>query len=248
MAKIIVKGTEKVLVLNIREALVYQAVVPNWLDVRIGAYISATKAANDDDPTGLAETVTTTGAEQDRFWLGAKESGNSMPRSAGSFIGWSNSPATEANGSTVLESIDTAFRWRTKYATSTVGLLINDGTNIVADTSLQPPRVIQAPASLGNHYATLVMMRLVRSTVGSTLDNFYVAKSNSGGVDYGDSGIETDTPTIQSIRDAFRSATFTEYLPGGHTFSSALPDCFYAYWPFANSRLRIHAIVVEKFS
>jgi hypothetical protein len=245
MADIIVKGSEKVLLLQIREGLVYQSVVPNWLDLRIGAYISATQAAANDDPSALSETLTTTGLEEDRLWIGFKDNGSDLPRSA-PFFGIANSPAVETSGSSVVESIDTNFRWRSKYATSPVGLVVNDGTAIAAETSMQPARVIQDPSSLSGNYATLIMLRMVRSSVGNTIDHFYVAKSTSGGTDYADSGVESDTPTKEEIRENFRSAVFTEVL-SAKTFTS-VPDSFYAYWPFNNSRLRIHSIVVEKFS
>src|SRR5215471_3621687 len=133
MATIITKGSEKVLVLGVREGLLYQSVSPDWLDLRIGAYISATKAAADDDPTALAETLTTTGAEQDRLWIGLKDNSNSMPRDC-PFFGISNSPAAEAGNASVMESIDTNFRWRAKYAASQVGLVVNNGTTIAAET------------------------------------------------------------------------------------------------------------------
>jgi hypothetical protein len=246
MAEIILKASEKVLVLGIREGLIYPAVVPNWLDVRIGLYISATQAVADDDPSALGETLTTTGVEQDRFWLGIKDSTNSMPRDA-PFFGLSNSPNAEDANASVLETIDTATRWRVTHATAPVGLFLNDGSNLFADTTLQPVRVIQNPAGLSSHYATLVMLRMVRSIVGALVDHFYIAKSTAGGTDYGDSGVESATPTIDEIRNNFRSATWTEYFTGGHTFAS-VPDTVYAYWPFNNSRLRIHSIVVEKFA
>jgi hypothetical protein len=246
MASIIVKGSDKVLVLATRESLVYPAVVPNWLDVRIGAFVSITKTAADDDPTGLAETVTTTGNQADRLWLGAKENNNAMPHDC-NFFGISNSPGTEASQNTILDSIDTNFRWRAKHATVTNGLIFSDGTTMTVESTLNPFRTIQAPASLGGNYATLVLLRMVRSVVGNTVDHFYVAKTNDAGTDYADAGVETATPTIDLIRANFNSATWTEVLAGPKIFTAA-PDAFYAYWPFVNSRLRIHAIVVEKFA
>jgi len=246
MGNIIVKGTEKVLVLNTREALLYQSVVPNWKDIRVGAFVSITKTAADDDPTGLAETLATTGVEADRLWLGMKDSTNNLPRSA-PFFGVGNSPVTETAGSSVVETIDADLRWRAKYATSSVGCFLNDGTNKFAETTLQPFRTIQAPASLSNNYCTLVLLKMVRSIVGNTVDHFYVAKVTDAAVDYADSGIESLTPTIDAIRSGFRTAVFTEILSGPHTFSS-VPDTFFAYWPFSNSRLRIHSLAIEKFS
>jgi hypothetical protein len=244
MATIIVKGSEKVLVLAPREAVIYPAVVPNWLDVRIGAFVSLTKLAVDDDPTGLTETLTTTGAEGDRLWLGVKDNTNFMPRLS-NFFGISNSLATEASGSSLIESIDSSTRWKARNANAPTGILVNDGTTITVDGTMEPFRTIQNPATVGG-YATLVLLRLVRNIVGNTADHLYVVKTHDV-IDFADAGVETTTPTIAMIRDNFRTATWTEVLTGGHTFSAA-PSTFYAYWPYSNSRLRIHALVVEKFS
>jgi hypothetical protein len=246
MGLIIVKGSEQVLVLGVREALIYPAVIPDWLDVRVGAFVSLTKASADDDPTALTETLTTTGDEADRLWFGVKDNTNSLPRSS-CFFGISNSLATEGAGSSLIESIDSSTRWKARNATVPTGVLVNDGTTISVDGTMEPFRTVQNPATIGG-YATLVLLRLVRGAVlaGNTADHLYVAKTTDVS-DFADAGVETSTPTIQLIRDNFRSAVWTEVLPGGHTFAVA-PNTFYAYWPYSNSRLRIHAIVVEKFS
>jgi hypothetical protein len=245
MAEIYLKGSEKVLILATRESLIYPAVIPNWLDVRFGAFVSVTQAVADDDPTALAETVTSAGTESDRLWLGAKISDNLMPHET-NFFGVSNTPATETPQNTILESIDTNTRWRAKYAAATNGAAFSDGTTIAVESTLHPFRTIQDPATIGG-YATLVLLRMVRSVVGLTVDHFYVAKTNSGGVDYADAGVETTTPTIALIRANFNSAVWTEVLSGPKTFT-AEPNAFYAYWPFVNSRLRVHALAIEKFS
>jgi hypothetical protein len=245
MAEIYLKGSEKVLILATRESLIYPAVIPDWLDVRFGAFVSVTQAVADDDPTALAETVTSAGTESDRLWLGAKTSNNDMPHET-NFFGVSNSPATEGAQNTILESIDTNTRWRAKHQTATNGVVFSNGTTMAVESTLHPFRTVQDPVTIGG-YATLVLLRMVRSVVGLTVDHFYVAKTNDAGVDYADAGVETTTPTIDLIRANFNSATWTEVLSGPKTFAAA-PDAFYAYWPFVNSRLRIHALAIEKFS
>jgi hypothetical protein len=245
MAEIYQKGSEKLLILGTREALLYPSVIPNWLDVRFGAFVSITQAVADDTVTGLAETVTTTGAEADRLWLGAKSNDNAMPRES-NFFGITNASGTESSQNTILDSIDTNTRWRAKHQTATNGLGMSDGTTLSVQTTLHPFRTVQDPVAIGG-YATLVLLRMVRSTVGLTVDHFYVAKTTDGGVDYADAGVETNTPTIDLIRSNFQSAVWTEVLSGPKTFT-ADPSAFYAYWPFINSRLRIHALAIEKFA
>jgi hypothetical protein len=242
-----IPNADKVLILDSRQALIYPFTAPNWLDLRFGAFISLTRLTDNNDPTTLAETLTTTGLQTDRVWMGLKKTDQYGPRNS-AFFGLSNSAIAEAGTSSIVEAGDVAQRWRYK-GIANKAIVLNDGTTLQdnAGTVFGPEMNAESTPSVNPGRASLFMLRMVRTSgTSSTVGNFYYVKTTRVS-DYADANVFTDNPTIGLIRSNLKSATWTSVLAPA-TFLTVPPDCVYFYWPFSNSRLRIHSIVVEKFS
>jgi hypothetical protein len=169
--------------------------------------------------------------------------------SANAIFALSNSavidPGTPAS---IVEAGDAAARWRYKGVAGKA-LILQDATSIFADNAgtIFGPEMSQDPVANGGR-ASLFMLRMTR-TSGSTLtiSNFYYANTNRGGTNYADANVWSNNPTIGLIRTNLRNATWTGVL-AAHTFVEEVPSALIFYWPFFNSRLRIHSICIEKFA
>jgi hypothetical protein len=242
-----IPAADKVLIIDSRQHLIYPFIAPSWLDLRLGAFISLTKLTDNDDPTGLAETLATTGIAADRVGMGFKRSTELGVRGT-PFFGISNTGVTEGATSSIVEAGDVAQRWRFK-GIATKAIFSNDGVGTFQDnagTIFGPEMNAENPPSVNAGRANLIMLRMVRATsTTKTVSNFYYVKTTRTN-DYADANVFTDLPTIGLIRQNLKSATWTGVL-SPVTFTQ-IPDAIYFYWPFTNSRLRIHSVCLEKFA
>src|SRR5947208_14686000 len=109
-----IPSADRVLILDSRQGLFYPFISPNWLDIRLGLFLSLTTQAANDDPTGLSETLATTGSQADRAWIGFKTSADTLGPRLSSFFGLTNSGVTEGSTNSVVEAGDVSQRWRYK--------------------------------------------------------------------------------------------------------------------------------------
>lgn len=249
MAKIYLKGgTEKTLILAVREAYYQPFSATNWTDLRIGFFLSIVDSADpagDDDPTGLAEEIGVPPLPflpwTDRFSLGLVDSHTGRV-----FLGYTNNIGSRplTNGTSQLISSDNgigttnAFYWRVKNEVggNRDNLKIMDNDMIrardVAGSNLHLPQV---PASAGG-YCTLVALRFQRDDARGRAR--VIKMSAKIGTNNGDI-LYTDTPTdtlLETHLQAFPSTVQTL----GPVDLSQTPDTLWAYWPFHGSRLRLH--------
>jgi len=243
-----IPNADKALILDSKSALVYPFFSPNWMDIRLGVFISLTKLSDNNDPTGLSETLVTTGLDSDRVWMGFKRSDLYLPRET-AFYGLSCSGATEAGTSSVLEGGDVSQRWRYK-GIANKALVISDGNSNYFDNSgtiFGPEMNAEAVPSVNAGRASLFMLRMTRATgTSSTISAFYFAKTNRSAVDYADANVFSDAPSLGLIRQNLKSGTWTSL--GASVAFANVPDAVFCYWPFANSRLRVHSLCLEKFA
>jgi len=242
-----VPNADKAVILDPREELIYPFIVEGWTDLRLGAFISLTKLTDNDDTTGLAESLLTSGNLLDRVLMGFVGGSSS---GGNSFFGLSNSAVTEGSTPSVIEAGDVATRWRYKGIAGKAFCVL-DGTpggTIVQDNSgtIFGPEMSEDAATNGGR-ASLFCLRMKRTSGSSlTVSNFYYVNTNRGGVNYADANVWSDNPSIGLIRSNLKSATWTSVL-ASQTFVS-IPIGLVFYWPFANSRLRIHSLCIEKFA
>jgi hypothetical protein len=217
-------------------------VAPDWTDLRAGFFVSVTKSAADDDPTGLAEAIPAVQEETtDRYWMGLI--GRTRPLL---FIGYSNSfhrfpdrfpPGSELVSSDELVGTTNAHFWRT---TTSKGVIYdNEGLAPRAYTQDNAEQHFpQDPTGAGG-YCTLLGLQLLRDNPTSkTVRVMIPSKPKSGDMLY------TNTPTLTVLEAALTTWPPSQQL--GPVTLSRLPEAFYFYWPFHNSRLRIHAYGILK--
>lgn len=248
-AKVYDKSGEKNVILNVRTWVLQPFEALNWLDLRVGFLLSLTKADDDDDPSGIGEVMTGSALPPDQHcWIGIKDSSTLMPNTSGSvFIGYNNTLLTVVTGKLLTsdEEIGTtnANFWRPQADDFDVGggmASIFDGKAIrAAAADNAQPHFAQDPSGAGG-YATMLAMRITRPSSASKTVTVELPQGTHNG-----NLLMTDTPTEESLLSNLVGFPTTVQQLGPSTLSQ-VPDALYLYWPFHNSRLRIHAMGIAK--
>lgn len=251
MAKIVAHGgTEKMLILAVRQAYFQPFTATNWTDLRLGFFLSVTSAAVDDPAspiTGLAESISTP-QWTDKVSIGLTD------RATGSiFLGYSNTGLgfpSELNSQLVssdsgIGTSNTNF-WRPQteiraglFETNCLYILDGGFTRARggAGSELHLP---QDTAGAGG-YSTLIGMRFQRPTSGSRTITMTVKTTGSGG--HNGDILYSNTPTAELLESNLNGFPATVQQLGPVQLSRT-PDTIWAFWPFHSSRLRIHAYAI----
>lgn len=251
MAKIYLKGgTEKTLILAVREAFYEPFQATNWTDLRLGFLVSICGNADpgeDDTITGLTDTIGASSSDflpwTDRFSLGLTDS-----RTGQVFLGYTNVLASRepSTGSSKLVSSDAAigttnaYFWRVSNGMDVNGVaslsIIDNHIRRARSVDGSQIHFIQDTAGAGG-YATLVALRFQRDNARGRekIITMTVKKTvtHTGDILY------TNTPSATVLETNLESFPATVQQLGPIELSS-VPDTIWAYWPFSNSRLRIH--------
>jgi hypothetical protein len=252
MAKIIEKTvSDRTFVMAVHEIVHYPFAASGWTDLRAGFFVSLTKALSDDDPTGLAETLTPADSiqPQGRYWMGLKKFGSYWPTDPNTvFVGFSNRAGSDPDaGASVLSSSDiglgttNAYYWRPNNA------YLSDSSALMLDGRLVRARspdgvqqhLPQDPTGAGG-YSVLLALRLLRDTPSSNVLTLKI-KSSGQSADM----LYSNTPSSDLLLSGLQSWP-SNTIQMGPVQMSQVPDSFFFFWPFLNSRLRIHVIGVLK--
>jgi hypothetical protein len=268
-------GSEKAVILGVREAMVYPfSTTEEWTDLRVGFFLSLTTAGASDTHTGLTETLTTTGSPEDRFWLGLKTNNDTFPHLyPGAFAGLTNDQSfADSTPSKLVSSDDqigtsTTDFWRVSSPLATDGIfdnaISNDPTDDLVGATTDPTgkleesgdikqilpvqSYIHFPQNVTNAggYAVLVLLRYQLTPTDNrigyrTLTMTQKLERYSTDIAY------SNTPTVAEIRAQLQNPPTTMTDSNGPRRIYGELDAVYAYWPFNNSRLRIHALAIEK--
>lgn len=254
MAVVINKGgTDKTVIAGIREYIAQPFQAPDWLDLRIGWLLSLTGGTADDDPTAVvAEEIGPSPLNGiDRASIGLTD------RATGTiFLGFTtrgSQSRPDTAGTSKLVSSDigvgttNAWFWRPVNGADTFnrfGLQITDQDTVRALGS--DGSQIHFPQDVANAggYAVLLSLRLTRdntSTRGKiiTLTTKKTVGGHSGDV------LFTNAPTETLLQTNLQSFPATVQQLGPVELSK-VPDTIFLYWPFRDSRLRIHAMGIVK--
>lgn len=250
---------DNIVILNTRQALVQPFQATDWLDLRIGFFLSvcgATVGADDDVITGLAEEIGTPPDPllpwNDRVAIGITDSATGTV-----FLGYTNVGGNRQSttGTTKLVSSDSAlgtttsdyWRWQLNL-NANWQLRILDNF-IVRATSTDGSQMHLVQNFSGGHapgYATLVALRFQRdNTQGRSKVISMSVKCDA--VNHTGDILYTNTPTA-TVMDTNLEAFPTQVQVMGPVELSQEPDTLFVYWPFSNSRLRISAIGILKFA
>jgi hypothetical protein len=239
-----ISGGDKTLILDTRQAFIYPFNSPSWEDLRFGAYVSLCSSSNNATITGLAESLPTVGQAADRFFIGLKDNNTTMPDDAGShFMGFTNALTVEGSTASAVISSDVSNGttntdyWRVTGA-PIQWRMYNGTTDIPAGSAASSIHFPQIPANVGGN-AGLIQLRFTRAAASTTVAMMALTALQNYVYLY-DSSCQ-----IATIRNAFRTMTFTTL---GNFNMGVVPDALYFYWPFWNSKLRIHALCIEKFA
>lgn len=248
--KIFLKGgTEKTLIMAVREALTQRFQATDWVDLRVGFFLSVTQAGADDTITGLAETI---GIEprprmqiMDYFYIGIAVPGIC-------FMGYTNRPTGPVLiGSSKLVSSDqnvgttnTNF-WRPRNELRNHFTLMILDQNIVRATSSDGSQ-LHLPQNTGGAggYATLIGMRFQRDDARGRANIIRMSVKTSYPNYNGD--ILYNSDPSKSILENNLEGFPTTVQQLGPVEMSQVPDSLFVYWPWFNSRLRIHSAGIVK--
>lgn len=250
-------GTDETVIMAVRQGIVQPMLAGAWLDLRVAFFMSvcgSADPASDDVITGLGETISDPGPglpPTAYSWIGLKDNSTIFPGLNNSvFIGYSNyrsRPFGGGLGDSVLVTSDlitgttNADYWRPKNSISDAETFkIMDGGVALANGSLLCQHFVQNYS--GGHaagYATLLMIRLTRPSSTSTLITATM-KQGTSSTDV----LFSSTPTLALLESNMESYPSTVQQLGPLTMS-AVPDCLFWFWPFHNSRLRIHCAGFE---
>lgn len=236
-------GNDKTAILGTRATLLQKFEAPNWSDLRLAILFSATKESDPNDPTGLAEAIGSAGEDNNQVYLGFKQADSLFPRST-NFFGISTQQATPAGATTLSDGGD-FLQWTNSGGKN---IYASNGTTRQNETAgTTSPRVqdkIVSPTYSG--YQTLIILRMLR--LDPTLE--LVDSLEVGGADvpgYLDDGVPfKNNLSITNIRSIVAAAAYTSFL-GPFSFTKA-PDAIFMYWPWVNSRLRVHGYVLEQYA
>lgn len=234
-------GTDKTLILEPRARMLQSFAAPNWTDLRLSIAMSLTKPSDPNDPTGLAESIGA-GEDTNQVYIGFKSTDAELPPSS-NFFGLSSRREPEADSSATTLADDNQWVWERGSGLNDHWLYVSNGTTKGSGISFGvSPHFRDTVVS---DYATLVILQMLRNNPTSNLvDQLNVVIQNAGApADYGT--FLSDT-SIGNLRSITAGATYTNFL-GPFTFTT-VPNAIFLYWPFVNSRLRIHSYVLERYA
>jgi hypothetical protein len=244
------KATDGVVIPNLRVSFWYPFLAPGWTDLRVGFLLSVTDDTADDTITGLGESISASTDPEDRYWIGVKNGDtNDFPRDTGTvFIGFTNAShvdgAVETSTTSNLSTSDigvgttNANYWRPNNGVSAnESAMIIDGTNFLTGSANGLQQHFPQNVAGAGGYCVLLGMRLQRAS-GTAKRVTAAIKSTASSADM----LFSSAPTLQLLIDSMKVwPTGTQTLDSVSDLSE-VPTSLYCYWPFANSRLRIHAV------
>jgi hypothetical protein len=265
---------EKCLILDPREALVYPLAFGDWTEIRVSAAVSFTSISDDNGimPSGYV-SASTNAKNCFLFGLISGESG-SLPFSNGtSYIGFGN-PTGKFLSTTSTDFAYNAITINNNFSPNpSVASKLMDGFSSVNDRFFENPFLTtgilsrfdtrffslstgNADAdrfnsimnfSLPTGYAKIIGARFELNNKGLSGQHFSIGFFNNGAnSSFTTFPIERLKQSNQNIGKNITGLYYNSNLtPTGSPIS--VPDKFIIQSPFQNSRLRIHALLIEKY-
>lgn len=251
MAKIYDKGgTEKVIICAVREAHIRPFQATDWLDLRIGFFLSLTQAGADDTITTLTETI---GTDPEVPWSDRIAIGLTDSITGQTFCGYTNLAGSRlvSVGRSKLVSSDVGVGtsntnfWRptNEHSDNDTLRIIDSGVSRASAADGSQPHFVQDVGGAGG-YCTFFGLRFTRpnSTNQSKIVTMSFKKTALGH----SSDILFNSAPTNAIGEAQLESFPTTVQTLGPIELSQVPDTLYFYWPFHLSRLRIHEVCIVK--
>ena len=262
--KTVAGNDDGIVVMAIRQLVKQPFEAPDWLDLRVGWLLSITRADNNDNisNTPAPNIVETIGASDtgilpwtDRYGIGLTDMAT-----GDTFLGYTNvgtgpHGGTDTAGSSKVVSSDVGtgttnsnyYRPRNGVNNTGFTAAVNDGAfihNVGLGTSQHFAQAL--PAAGG--YATLLMLRFQRPDHGTNAKRITMTIPK---IDHPPAGSSADVAFTDNPNEGYLRAQLQSTFPSpvtqlGPFTLTQVPNAFYVYWPFRNSKLRIHAMGVAK--
>jgi hypothetical protein len=233
---------EQCLILGPREALVYPFNFGPYQEIRFGILLSAT--SNSGPNSAYTTENVSFSSNRDKLFIGFKDSSSNFPFETGSsFIGIASAYNNTGAGiiQNTLDSIDASIRTLggdANYSSSAYclsgfnGNQALSGFNVFTSGPIRLPSPGEAVAT--SNYMTYLGGRLGISGSSFTFNWTYNTTKYSSGSQI----------SIRTLTSAFPTPSPT--LSG--VLTGAAPDALFIYSPFKLNQLRIHGIVLDKYS
>lgn len=255
MAKIYSKSGEHVIINAVREAHYRQFQATDWVDLRVGFFLSicgSADPASDDVITGLDEVIGSDPGEHvpwtDRVAIGLTDSAT-----GGTFCGYTNlhgGRLIDLGRSQLVSSdigigtSDTNY-WRVNNELSDYDTMkIIDNSTVRSSFAPESQMHFVQDESGAGGYCTFFGLRFTRADASgrSKIITMQVKKTPSGN----SSDILFNADPSNIIGESQLEGFPTDLQTLGPVELSQVPDTFFLYWPFHDSRLRIHEICLVK--
>jgi hypothetical protein len=246
------RSGERLIIMDVREALVQPTDAADWTDLRVGFMLSLTSSSANDSISNLAANIVSPVQglpPTDLYWIGLKDSSDVFPSSVGTqFIGFTNSAGLTGrdNGDSLLVSSDGGIGTTNAnyYRPSRNGFgshftfQVYDGPRSRGHGETQSQaHFIQNNTSA---YTTCMAFRLTRPDTRSNARQIttQIAKLR-GGLSSGDLEYTNNPSAIELQNQLSNFPTLVQQI--GPSSMSEVPDTLFCYTPWSTSRLRIHA-------
>jgi hypothetical protein len=236
---------DRAIILDVRAYYIHPFLAPDWTDLRVGFFLSlcgnADPTEDDNTITGIAETIVNPGLLQfsDRYAIGVIDTDQGR-----TFAGFTNTGASlpDRFGDSTLTASDAGIGTGTAYwrpgnsfsAKSCAAIIDLETRRTVVTDNLQQHFPQDAP-TVAAGYAVLLGLQLLRDNKTSKNITMRI-KSSTHSADM----LYSNTPTKELIHSSLDPWPASVQL--GPVTVSSVPDAFYFYWPWRNSRLRVHSI------
>jgi hypothetical protein len=247
-AKCIQKNAQdRAIILNPRAFYAQPFLAPDWTDLRLGFFLSLcgnADPAEDDVTTGLDDSIPNIVngplGSFDRYWLGVLDTVDGQ-----TFAGFTNvgSRIPDREGDSTLVASDagtgtgTAF-WRPGNSSNgRFNAAIFDHTRKLTAPNVDnlQQHFPQDAGTVAAGYAVLLGLQLTRDNATSKNITMRI-KSTTHSADM----LFSNTPTKELIHSSLDPWPASVQL--GPVTVANVPSAFYFYWPWHNSRLRVHSI------
>lgn len=266
-------GYDKCVVLENREALLYPMAdeIKDWNELRIGLTLSLTSSTggglNELLPPST-DTITNT-SKYTSFYLGLKSNNELMPNSPGcSFIGFGH---PTGNSITHIVNQTTWAPYFDFSTTAKLSYLMMSGDNNLFTTGFGTQQLPNTPTNFAffttpnQMYSSgtplcMTCIRLLRvSGNGINIKVKRSVETVTSIVNTNDNSISglrrfmgvfpavSTYQNMQTINNPEYVVPFTSNLTMSGTPIPA-PDALFLYWPFVQSKLRVHNFCIEKYS